>query len=174
MTNPKKILPLIKFASSALELGLITKDEVIDWADKIVTEEDIPDIFFIDLSLSSSKDRYFVLSYLHYMLAFEAVEACGRPLLSLLHKWFKNGKYNLPQTIMILSSVKYHGSLTIEETNWVYDLEEQWDYDTIENVHKALTAFLSIYEGYSLFNYEGWPEIDKTIEAKLSLLKFDS
>lgn len=55
MHPPEDISPTQHLIRAGLASGLLTKEEVIDWADKIITNDKQPDIFFIDLALSSSK-----------------------------------------------------------------------------------------------------------------------
>ena len=43
---------LLEVFRDGLALGLISKEEVIAWADQIIIEEDEPDYFFIEVSLS--------------------------------------------------------------------------------------------------------------------------
>ena len=50
-TNPRDFIELLEVFSIALTNGLIDKKEVIKWADNIITQDEKPDYFVIELSL---------------------------------------------------------------------------------------------------------------------------
>jgi hypothetical protein len=54
-TNPQEIITTLHLIRAGLASGLLKKEEVIDWADNIITKDEQPDIFFIDLAMASSK-----------------------------------------------------------------------------------------------------------------------
>lgn len=88
MTNPKDILERLHLIRAGLASGLLTKEDVIAWADKIITKEDAPDIFFIELSLLGSKSSHEITHYFNDYLNFESPLVNGRALLGLLHDRF--------------------------------------------------------------------------------------
>lgn len=90
-TNPRDILTTLCLVRAGLASGLLTKEEVIDWADNIITRDEKPDIFFIDLALSSSKSKNDIIQYFNEFLNFEKPAVQRRPLLGLLYKQYKSG-----------------------------------------------------------------------------------
>src|SRR5690349_2745289 len=106
-TNPKDILTTLHLIRAGLASGLLSKEEVIDWADKIVTKDEHPDILFIDLAMSSQKSPGDVLHYINDYLNFESMTVQGRPLLGLLFNRFEKGQISLDQAVTKLFRLKF-------------------------------------------------------------------
>ena len=106
-TNPKDMLTTLHLIRAGLASGLLTKEEVVDWADKIITKDEQPDIFFIDLAMSSSKSTNDVIHYISDYLNFDYPAVQGRPLLGLLNNQYTSGRLNLEQTISKLFRLKF-------------------------------------------------------------------
>lgn len=172
-TNPKDILTTLHLIRAGLASGLLTKEEVIDWADKIITRDEEPDIFFIDLALSSSKSRNDIIHYFSDYLNFEKPAVQGRPLLGLLYKQYRSGQLNIEQTIRILFRLKFEATFTQTEEGFIYSLDNDFDlaqdniYGSIEVVRKETERFLEFYKDYSIHNFELWQELDKKVDQIL-------
>lgn len=172
-TDPKEISSTLHLIRAAIASGLIGKEEVIDWAVKIVTTDEKPDIFFIDLALSSSKDINGILFYINDFLNFENQIINGRPLLGHLYRKFANGHFDLERTIAILFRLKSEAIFTENEVQRIYTLDDGFDlaksntYGTFEEVKSDLTDFLSIYKDYTIDNFEKWSDIDESINVKI-------
>ena len=173
-TNPKNILPTLQFVRAGLASGLLSKEEVIDWADEIITRDETPDIFFIDLALSSSKTTDDVCHYINDFLNFENPVINGRPLLGLLYKRFHDNQITLEQTVRQLFRLKFEALFTQKEEGCIYSIDDAFDcakngiYGTIEDVHKEVNSFLSIYKDYALPNSKKWNEFDEITELKIN------
>ena len=173
MTNPKDILPVLHLVRSGLASGLLTKEEVVDWADKIITKDEKPDIFFIDLALSSSKSKNDVIHYISDYLNFENPAIQGRPLLGLLYKQYITRQINLEQTVSRLFRLKFEAVFTDREESYIYSLDNNYDcavnniYGTLEDVEIELTKFLSFYKEYTIDSFENWEKLDLTVENEI-------
>ena len=173
MTNPKDILSTLHLVRSGLASGLLTKEEVIDWADKVITKDEQPDIFFIDLALSSSKSKNDIIHYFSDYLNFENPIIQGRPLLGLLYRQYKTGQINLNQSISKLSRLKNEAIFTDKEESYInsidyyYELAEDKIYGTLEDVEIELNKFLSFYKDYSIDSFEKWQELELTVENEI-------
>ncbi len=173
MTNPKDILTTLHLVRAGLASGLLTKKEVIDWADKIISKDEQPDIFFIDLALSNSKNTKEVLYYFSDYLNFENPVVQGRPLLGLLYKQYKNQQLNLEQIVRILFRLNFEATFTDKEESYIYSIDNDFDcakdniYGKIEDVEKETDKFLSFYKDYSINNFEQWNDLDKIVEENI-------
>lgn len=173
MTNPKDILQTLHLIRAGLASGLLTKEEVIDWADNISTKDEQPDIFFIDLALSSSKNVNDIIHYISDYLNFENPAVQGRPLLGLLYKQFSSKQFTLEQTVRKLFRLKFEAIFTEKEEGYIYSIDNDFDcakhniYGTLESVYADVDKFLSFYKGYSLDSFERWLDLDLEVESKL-------
>jgi hypothetical protein len=173
LTNPKDILPTLYLIRAGLASGLLTKDEVVDWAHKIITKDEQPDIFFIDLALSSSKSINDIIHYFSDYLNFENPAVQGRPLLGLLYKQFSSRQLTLEQTVGKLFRLKSEAVFTDKEESYIYSIDNDFDcakhniYGTLGDVHADVEKFLTFYEEYSLDSFEQWQDIDSEVESKL-------
>lgn len=174
-TNPKDITTTLHLIRAGLASGLLTKDEVIDWADKIVSKDESPDIFFIDLVMSSSKNVNGVILYISDYLNFENPVVPGRPLLGLLFKQFYSGQISLEQAISRLFRLKSEAIFSEREEDYIYSLENDFDsakhgfYGSLEVLQQDFEKFLSFYEGYTIDNHDEWINLDKVVELKLEM-----
>ena len=158
---------------SGLASGLLTKEEVVDWADKIITKDEKPDIFFIDLALLSSKSKNDIIHCISDYLNFENPVIEGRPILGLLYKQYITRQINLEQTVSRLFRLKFEVVFTEKEESYIYSLDNDYDcavdniYGTLEDVEFELRKFLSFYKEYSIDSFEKWQELDLTVENEI-------
>ena len=166
-TNTKDRLTTLHLLRAGLTSGLLSKEEIIDWAYKIITEDEHPDIFFIDLALSSSKSNNDIIHYLSEYLNFENPTVSGRPLLGLLYKQYQIGQRNLEQTVRILYRLKSETVFNDVEQGFIYSVDDSYDlarnniYGTISDVQSEIEKFLGFYREYSFDNLEQWRDLDK-------------
>ena len=171
-TDPKEILNVIHQLRAGLSTGLLKKEEVIDWAEQIVSKDKTPDIFFIDLLLSSSISTNDISHYIGNYLNFETPTVSGRPLLGLLFKRFSSGELTLNKTVITLYELKNETVLSDRETAFVYNIVNDYDlardgiYGTLKDIERQLENFLSKYADYTFDNYEKWNDLDTAIENK--------
>lgn len=172
-TKPESILQILHLVRAGLVSGLLSKEGVIDWADNIITSDGKPDIFFIDLALSSSKSVNDVIHHFNEYLNFEASAISGRPLLGLLYKQLSNKELTLEQTVRRLYRLKFEVIFSEKEESYIYSIDDSFDcakhniHGTFEDVYAELEKFLDFYKGYSIDNYEQWQEMDLAVEIKL-------
>lgn len=171
-TNPKEILNVIHQLRAGLSTGLLKKEEVIDWAEQIVSKDRDPDIFFIDLLLSSSISTKDISHYIGSYLNFETPIVNGRPLLGLLFRRFSSGKLTLNETVLILYQLKNETLLSDREIAFIYNIDNDYDlareriYGTLKDIERQLGDFLSNYADYTLNNYESWKDVDTALTNK--------
>ncbi len=170
-TNPKDILILLQVISTGLTNGILAKEEVIDWADKIITKDEQPDIFFIDLALPSSKSKIEIINHFtDYINPENPVP--GKPLLGLLYKKYHAGELNLERTVRILYQLNFNALFTSREENFIYSIDDEYDlarnniYGSLEDVKRETENFLALYKDYSIYNFEQWQMLDKEIDER--------
>jgi hypothetical protein len=174
-TNPNDISTYLHYIRAGLACGLMTKEEVIDWADEIVTRDQYPDIFFIDLALSSSKSKNDIVEYINEFLNYDKAVLSGRPLLGLLYKEYENEKLNLEQSIKILYRLKFHVLFTSVEEGFIYWIDDAFDLakDAVEgymeNVQKETESFLRLYKHYTVNNFQIWKDLDENVDKQLEI-----
>jgi hypothetical protein len=173
LTNPKHILTTLHLIRASLATDLLTKEEVIEWADKIIITDEQPDIFFIDLALSGSKSTKEILSYLNEYLDFEKPAIPGRPLVGLLYKKYKSGEIDLTNAVRKLYQLNFEAIFTDEEESYLYTIEDELDcaksgiYGTIEDVQHETEKFMAFYKDYSFENFAMWEDLDKHVEIQI-------
>lgn len=171
--NPKDILTTLHLIRAGLVSGLLSKGEVIDWADRIITEDEHPDIFFIDLALSSSKSNNDIIQYFSEYLNFENSAVVGRPLLGLLYKQYQSGQRNLEQTVRALYRLKSEAVFNQSEEGYIYSIDDSYDlahdniYGTVSDVQTEVENFLELYKEYSFDNSEQWHDLDTRVDREL-------
>jgi hypothetical protein len=172
-TNPKNISNALHLIRAGLASGLLTKEEVIDWADKIITRDAQPDIFFIDLAMSSSKSTNDVIHYIGDYLNFENPTVQGRPLVGLLYNQYSSRQIDLERAISKLFRLKFEAVFNEQEEGYIYSLENDYDcakhgiYGSLYTVQQELEKFLSFYKDYSIDNYDQWNDLGKIVDIKL-------
>lgn len=181
MNNPKDILNTLHLIRAGLEIGLLTKEEVIDWAYNIIAKDNNTDIFFIDLALSSSKSTSDIVLYFSDYLNFENPVVQGRPLLGLLYKKFISKEISLERTVSKLYNLIRGTVLTEKEEGYIYSIDDNYHcaidniYGTLETVNAEVEKFLSFYKEYSLDSFDQWErltvELETTIDADINRLQ---
>ncbi len=172
--KPQDILPQLQLIRAALATGLLTKDEVIDWAIGIVAGDEHPDIFFIDLALSGSLSVNDIITQFSRFLNFDGPTANGRALLGLLCKQYQETDMSLEQAIIKLYALKSEAKFSgIEESN-IYSLENAYDlakhnvYGSIPEVKQEFEQFLFLYKEYAIDDPAEWERLDRDIDHALN------
>ena len=173
MTNPKNIIQVLHLIRAGLASGLLAKEDVVDWALKIIANDEQPDIFFIDLVLFNSKGVNDIIHYFSDYLNYENPVLTGRPLLGFLYKQFSSGQLTLEQTVGKLFRLKFEALFTDREESYIYSIDNDFDcakegiYGALEDVYADVSKFLGFYESYSLLDFERWQEFDFEVESKI-------
>lgn len=174
MTNPADVLQILHLIRAGLASGILSNEEVINWADKIIIEDDQPDIFFIELALLSSNNSNDICYYFSDYLNFENPVFQGRPLLGMLYKRFSSKQLTLEETVRKLFRLKSEALFTDLEESYIYSIDNDFDcakdgiYGTLKDIDADVNKFLNFYKDYSLDNIEQWPKFDQQIETKLN------
>jgi hypothetical protein len=160
---------LLEVFSEGLKLGVISKEEIIAWADQIIANTEEPDYFFIELSLSH--DINGLLEVLDKYVESVDDPICNRVLLGLVYH--RQPIYNIEEAEKIATLVGTMSSwnlLTPFENDTIYTFSDYYVYylPDFTQLQADLIKFLSLYKAFTLENYQQWISINKQV---LELLK---
>jgi len=172
-TEPNDIRPLLHLLRAGLASGLLSKAEVVDWADAIITRDEQPHVFFIDLAMSSNKSVNDIIHFIADFLDFETAVISGRPLLGMLFRKYRTNQLDLLQTVEKLFALRHEASFTEQEMDNIYSLEHQFDaaihgvYGSVQAIESEVAEFLSFYEAFDLGDYPNWPMHELDVDKRL-------
>jgi len=172
--KPSDFSLLLEVFREGLLRGLISKEEIIAWADEIIKAEDEPDYFFIEISLSADVNN--LLAILNeYVISSNSI-ITSRVILGIVYQKLANQTINAKKALDVLNKVNSNNIVTEFEGDNIYYLDDQRDYiiycgndpDHIE-ITKNTMKFVSYYDGFTLNNYNNWTEINQQVEEKLKV-----
>lgn len=171
-TNPKDYIELLEFFRIALNKGILEKNEVIKWADNIITSDSEPDYFIIELALSGQNGD--PVAIINEFVGEKKPQVPIRVILGFLYKRYIDRQITLRKTIRILYEFTWSDSaLMDQEINMIYQLDYDFEcvdagiYGTIETVEKETLRFLEVYKNFRIDNYSEWKNINIAIEHKI-------
>jgi len=170
-TDPDKIKPLLWVYRECLKRGLMTKQEMIDWADWIIATETEPHHFFIELSLSHNANELITLLD-SIPLSDGALQI--RALFSNVHTKLLTDTITTGQAVSILESFWRDERLTTFERNEMIALivaSEDLD-DSMPNsklskqLGENVKAFFHHYSRFNLYHLKNWDNINAGLVEK--------
>lgn len=173
-TDPQKIKPLLAVFREGLKLGLISKQEIVRRADWIISTEENPDYFFIEISLSH--DTNALLTVLNSIDIPEDIMHL-RAILGIVHNQLLIDQTTADKARVILDKLINQPGFTPYEKTEMYSLTDGFDYldekldeQTQQQLDKQIMTFLDNYAQFNLYNYKNWDRINmviaKTFEIK--------
>jgi hypothetical protein len=148
-----------------LRYNIIHEKEVIEWVDRLITLEDEPDPFFIDLSLGHNKNG---LIDLLYPVAVSHSSLAARATLGLLHQRLSAGAITISEAVTIIDKHNFSGLLTKTEAQELhYVTNEIWMNESVNNNTKLgerVLGFLCGYKEFEIANYKDWYGFNSRIE----------
>lgn len=152
-----------------LKWGLITKAEVVKWADEIIIAEAEPDYFFIELSLS--KDIIASIGLVRNQMNLDNEPVVCRVLLGIIYYKLSNNVIELQKAAIIMDKIALHNTLTSYERGSLYQFsdeeQEAFRQEHFETLRIEILEYLSDYKSFTLDNYNTWPSINEQIETLL-------
>ncbi|MDB4919673.1 hypothetical protein [Mucilaginibacter sp.] len=154
--------------------GLISRDEVVAWADQIISAEDEPDYFFIEISLSGNTNNLLGILGKHVVTSKSIIPV--RVVLSLISQKLADLTIDIKKVLDILNEINADNIITSFEKDQIYYLDDQRDYiiycgndpDYVE-ITKNTMEFVSHYSDFNLTNYNSWTEINQEVEEHLEV-----
>lgn len=134
-----------------IALGIISFDQAISWADKIIEAEDEPDIEIIEVALSRPRGRNGVLEALKEVKGSYNPQIAGAMLLADLYRLLKEG--DSIKSISRKSLDVARATQMLDEIRWKFDhvdddisLAEQGIYADIDHCKTELGNLLLQYK----------------------------
>lgn len=158
-TDPKKYYELIYLWRVALIVGLIEKDAIIKWSERVIMQNDIPDSLFIDLALAGNRPSDYIFTTIDEFLHIDRSQVSGKYLFGSLYQKYVDDLINIDDCIKILYQIQSYVSLTENEYASIIVLEDDYaeskftSYVSIEDVKQDLMEFFRPYVQYSLEEY---------------------
>ncbi|TGE21120.1 hypothetical protein [Hymenobacter metallicola] len=171
-TSPFAYAEVINVLIEGLRMALFSKEQITQWADGFILHDAQPDIFFIDLALSRTREE--ALTILSETARTMAAETSPRPLLCAIYeRLVTNDKTALESAASLGAFIWNNELLTVSERNFIQYLH--YDADMLdllppsarEKLEQDIGAFLALYKEYTIENYAGWDSLDQEIVLKL-------
>ncbi|MBW4890032.1 hypothetical protein KXQ82_09905 [Mucilaginibacter sp. HMF5004] len=171
METPKlnDFLLLLEVFHLGLSKGIIQKDEVIQWADDIITNTDEPDYLFIEISLGNNANH--LIEIINEYVTPSNDPICYRVLLALIYHRYPIFNFEEAEKVATtVGNLSSWNTLTSFENNTIYVFEDYVMYylPNENQLQEELINFLSLYEAFTLENHEQWADINLQV---LELLK---
>ncbi|WP_413667134.1 hypothetical protein ACEN9X_21745 [Mucilaginibacter sp. Mucisp86] len=159
---------LLEVFYSGLQWELITKAEVVKWADDIIiTTEEIPNYFFIELSMSKSITETKVL--IKDNINVSNAPIIGNVLLGLIYHKLSSDNIELQKACDIMDRIALNDIMAGGEAGLLYqfsdELQEAFRPEHYDYLRIEILEFLSTYKDFTLDNYYMWPSINEQIET---------
>src|SRR3569833_206454 len=167
--KPTNFPLLLQVFCFGIRTGVISKEEIVSWADEIINSEAEPDNFFIEVSLSTEVNE--LVSVLNtYDYDTKNIIAV-RAFYGIVYTKLVNEEISLEDAINVVDRYEYHEALTRFESNNIYSLDiflydDPSDSDAIMNETKAI---LSYYKDFNLRNDDQWITINQEIDEVLKI-----
>lgn len=160
---------LLEVFRGGLKLDLISREEIVLWADNIIANTEDPDYFFIEVSLSH--DLNGLIEVLNNNSTSTDSPVCHRVLLGLIYH--RKPIFDIDEVEKMATLVGGMASwdgLTPFENNTLYEFEDYYLYyfPDLTQLQVEMINFLIIYKAFTLENFKKWPEINEHV---LDLLK---
>lgn len=166
--SPKSYNLLLEVFYFGLQWKLITKAEVVKWADDIIiATEDIPDYFFIELSMSKSITE--VMMLIKDKISISNAPIVGRILLALIYHKLNSDTISLQNACDIMDLIALNDTMADDEKGSLYqfsdELQEAFRSEHYDYLRIEILEFLSTYKDFALDNYDTWPSIYEQTET---------
>jgi hypothetical protein len=172
--KPSNFPLLLEVFREGLLRGLISREEIVAWADEIIKADDEPDYFFIEISLSNDVNN--LLEILNeYVIASKSIIP-SRVILGLVYQKLADQTIGVKKVLDVLNKINSDSKITSFEKDNIYYLDDQRDYiiysgndpDYIEITNSTM-KFVSYYTGFTLNNYNSWTGINQQVEEQLEV-----
>jgi hypothetical protein len=175
---PKKYKVVIEVFALGILNGVIEKQQIIDWADNIIRNENEPDFVILELSLINTKSNSDILSLLNEYREESIHIISARAYMAMVYHKLLNGQLELQQVVNAIYALVPSELISGYEERRIYTME--YENDSIDNGYFNITAeevktnaieFLSLYKEFSMDNIPDWRKINTEVELKLVLLE---
>lgn len=160
---------LLEVFREGFRRGLVSKEDIVTWADGIIQTDSEPDYFFIEVSLSGNINTL-VTVLNQYAVASESPITL-RVLMGIIYQKLINDidTITVETATGLVGELNSTDILTPFEYGKIYSFEdyEFFYQDDLTQLQVDILNFLSIYKNFNLFNYDQWAEINAKVEETL-------
>ncbi|MDP9078460.1 MAG: hypothetical protein M3O71_13590 [Bacteroidota bacterium] len=170
--KPSDFSLLLEVFREGLLRGLISREEVVAWADEIIKAEDEPDYFFIEISLAGNTNN--LLEILgEYVVPSDSMIP-PRVIFGLVCQKFTDKTINIEKAVDVLNNIISDSNITPFERGRIYSIDDHWDYMIYSGKNlgdvvltNTTMKFVSYYRRFTLNNYNSWGGINQQVEKYL-------
>ncbi|QQS37376.1 MAG: hypothetical protein IPM56_05315 [Ignavibacteriales bacterium] len=172
-TNPKNYIELLEVYRLGLTFGLIDKNEIIKWADKIIEHDELPDNIILDISLSGHQKISDIVAMIYNYIGEVNSILPIRVIMGILYLELKIGRIPIDKVIEILNWITYNTVLSENEKYLLYGLDDYHElaindkYGDIDEIEKEVSDILDLYKNFRLDNFEEWTKINEVVEINI-------
>lgn len=167
-TDVKNFIDLLEVFRLGLHTGIVERQVVVDWADRFVMQEETPDYFLIELSLSSRNNINDFIGLLDEYIGENKPEVSKRVILGCLLHQYRSGQLTLQKAVRAIDWLAMHVDYSEEEYSFMagvdddYSLANEGICGTFSDIEVFLLRFLIFYQGFNLDNRQDWQKLSDT------------
>lgn len=170
-TDPLKIKPLLWVYRECLKRGLMTREGVVVWADRIIATEEGPHQFFIEMSLS--RDLNELITILHSIYITDEILQV-RAFFSMVYTKLLADQITTDRAMSILADFSRDERFTAYERNAMMNLvigyddlnDAMPDKQAEQELHEQVKDFFSRYSNFNLGHIERWGKTNTDLVRK--------
>lgn len=174
--NIRNYQNLLKVFAELRKYGIIKNDVIKDWADDILSLEEISEYEFIEISTTSSTND--LITILERNSQNSDMEIVCRSMLGIIYHFLNSKSLEFKKALKVICEISYEEALTKDEQYLLYGFSEYSmynlddDYKGFRLFKEDLLKLLKIYQDFTLSNYNEWlvkneilkPNVDKKLE----------
>jgi hypothetical protein len=175
-TDLKTFIDLLEVFRLGLHTGILDRQIVIDWADQLVIQEETPDYFLIELSLSGRSSLNDLIRLLDEYLGENKPEVSKRVILGCLLHQYRGGRITLEKAVRAIDWLAMQIDYSAEEHSFMagvdadYNLAAEGVCGTFPEIEIFLLRFLSVYQGFYLDNRQDWQKLNDAAINQVKVL----
>lgn len=173
--NIKNHKNLLKVFAELRKYGTITNDIIKDWAEDILSSEEMSEYDFIEISTTNS--THDLITILERNSQNADMEIVCRAMLGIIYHFLNSESLEFKKALKVICEISYEEALTKDEQYLLYGFSEYSMYNLDDDkgfrlFKEDLLKLLKIYQNFTLSNYNEWlikneilkPNIDKELE----------
>jgi hypothetical protein len=165
-TDLKTFIDLLEVFRLGLHTGIIERQVVVEWADRLVMQEETPDYFLIELSLGGRNNINDFIGLLDEYIGESKPEVSKRVILGCLLHQYRSGQLTLQKAIRAIDWLAMCVDYSKEEHSFMAGIDDDFNLadegicGTFSDMEIFLLRFLSVYRGFNLDNRQDWQKLN--------------
>jgi hypothetical protein len=175
-TDLRTFIDLLEVFRLGLHTGIIERQVVVEWVDRLVMQEETPDYFLIELSLGGRTNIDDFIGLLDEYIGENKPEVSKRVILGCLLHQYRNGQLTLQKAVRAIDWLAMHVDYSEEEHSFMagvdddYNLATEGICGTFSDIELFLLRFLSVYQGFYLGNRQDWQKLNDAAINQVKVL----